>query len=93
MKKRPLATRQAAQGMRPYIAELIANHVSRFCWHYLPLGFVYPHSYFNCKSATSPPLITLDAYDIADKIAILPRPLRRGTVRVDLTRLVRRMNM
>ena len=51
MKKRPLATRQAAQGMRPYIAELIANLVSRFCWHHLPLGFVYPHSYSNCESS------------------------------------------
>jgi len=95
MKKRPLATRQAAQGMRLYIAEVIANLVSRFCWHYLPLGFVYPYSYSNCESshvaaADHPRRVR---HRRQDRNIGAPRPLRRGTVRVDLTRLVRRMNM
>jgi hypothetical protein len=38
------------------------------------------------------PLVDLDAYDIEDRLPRIPRPLRTETVRVDLTRLVTKMN-
>jgi hypothetical protein len=92
MKKRALAVPQAATGIRFFIAELVISYL-------VFIGTTYqenltPHIHTPAtQPATNPPIIILDVHDLADKIPKLPRPLRRGTVRVDLTRLARRVNL